>query len=300
MDKRLTENKQVDLSETIRHALIAEMKDSGLCINVAAQDGVVSLWGIVDVLAEKLTAEKIAQQVYGVERVENGLTVAMDNFLPDKDINTQVLAHLAKSEREGVRKLGATTKDGIVYLLGHAPTLDIAHTAEAIAAGVRCVKDVVSQIKVGETDSPDDANVTNAVERAIANSGILDVRKINTSTLNGVVKFQGMVDSIKDIELAADIAYRIPGVRAIHSELKARHGATDGDRALTNRLRDMLSREKNLSRGTIKVHVVKGMAFLYGEVFDVDDRVRAEQLARQVAGITGISNTIQVSAHNLS
>ncbi len=288
-----------DLEEHILNVLMDELTESGREINVSARGGLISLWGIVDVLAEKLEAEKIVRRIPGVEGVDNGLTIAMDNFLPDRDINTLVVEALSRAHDPGVRKLGSETRDGVVFLQGHAPVISAVREAKLLAARVRGVKEVQSQVKVGEDLELDDASITNAVERAMVNSDRVEARKITTSTERGVVKLQGMLDSFEEIEEAVDLVYRVPGVKAVHSELRARHGVTAGDRALTNQLRELLSREEDLSRGTLKAHVVNGMAFLSGEVFDVDDKRRVEEVARQLAGITGISNTIQVSAHNL-
>lgn len=288
------------LKEKIQAALLREMPDAARDFVIEVSDGVVSLTGMVDVLAERLAAEKIVQQIYGVQHVENGLTVAMDNFLPDKDINELVLEKLASASNEDVRKLGAETRDGVVFLQGQAFTLSVVREAERLAAGARGVKEVRSQIKLGDGREIDDATITNAVETAFVRSGLVNSRKVTTSTENGVIKLQGMVDTLEDIELAVEVAYRVRGVKAVHSELEVRHGAKEGDRFLTNRLRESLSREGDLSLGTVKVHVVNGMAFLSGEVFSVDDKDRIEEITRQISGITGISNNIQVSAHNLS
>lgn len=292
-------DKDKELKELVAAALKREMHDSALGINIAARDGIVSLWGMVDVLAEKIFAEKLAREIPGVRGVDNGLTVAVDNFLPDRDINELVLERFSHSANSGVRKLGAETKDGVVCLLGHAESQGVVREAEKIAAGVRGVKEIQSQVKVAEDSPPDDATITNAVERAFVNSDLVSARRITTSCEHGVVKLQGMVDTLDEIESAVEVAYRVSGVKAVHSEVRARHGETDGDKALTNELRDMLSKETNLSRGTIKAHVVNGMAFLTGEVYDVDAKRRAEEITRQLSGLTGISNTIQVSAHQL-
>ncbi len=287
-----------ELEDHILNLLMDQLTESGREINVSARDGIVSLWGIVDVLAVKLEAARIVRGIPGVEGVDNGLTVAMDNFLPDRDINALVVKALSSSHDPAIRKLGAETRDGVVFLLGHAQVVAAVREAELLAARVRGVKEVQSRVKVGEDLHLDDASIANAVERALVNSGRAEARKITTSADRGVVKLQGMLDTFEEIEEAVDLVYRVPGVRAVHSELRARHGVTAGDRALTNQLRELLSRE-DLSRGTLKVHVVNGMAFLSGEVFDVDSKRRAEEVARQLSGITGISNTIQVSAHNL-
>ncbi|HWJ02133.1 MAG TPA: BON domain-containing protein [Verrucomicrobiae bacterium] len=300
MDKNHeSHGKNHDLKDSVQSAIYKEMNDSGLGINVSARGNIISLWGMVDVLAEKVTAEKIARRVPGVENVDNGLTIAMDNFLPDKDINELVQARLSRSTHE-IGKLGAQTHAGVVYLQGHATSLGLVHEAILIASQVKGVKEVVSEIKVGEGLDLDDASVTNAVERAFVNSDFVSARKVTTSTHKGVVKLQGMLDSLDDIEAAVQVAYRVPGVKAVHSELTARHGEDEGDRALTNELRSLISRQEDLSKGTIKAYVVNGIAFLSGEVFDVDAKRRAEELARQISGLAGISNTIQVSDHQFN
>lgn len=297
--KNIDTNHDLELEQQVKGAIYQQLKDSGRDINVTARHGEVSLWGMVDVLAEKVAAERIARHVYGVHGVDNGITVAMDNYLPDKEINELVEKRLAASSDREIRQLGAQTHTGVVYLQGHAESLGTVREAENIVAGVRGVKEIISEVKVGEFFDPDDASVTNAVERAFSLSGVIDCRKVTTSTEKGVVTLQGMLDTIDEIEAAVDIAYRVPGVRAVKSEIRARHGAEEGDRALTNKLRDMLSTQIDMSRGTLQAYVVDGTAFLGGEVFNVDDKIRAEEITRQLHGLNGISNSIQVSGHLL-
>ncbi|HZW82483.1 MAG TPA: BON domain-containing protein [Candidatus Deferrimicrobium sp.] len=289
-----------EIEKQVTGAIYQELKDSARNINVSARNGRVTILGMVDVLAEKVAVERVARQIFGVHEVDNAVNMAMDNFLPDKDLNELVEQRLAGSPDKEISKLGAQTHGGVVYLQGHTESVGAVREAEKIIATVRGVKEIISEVKVSEYYQPDDATITNAVERAFSLSGIVDSRKVTTSTNRGVVTLQGMLDTIVEIEAAAEIAYRVPGVKAVTSEIRARHGVDEGDRALTNQLRNLLSTQINMSRGTLLAYVVDGTAFLTGEVFNVDDKLRAEELTRELQGLSGISNSIQVSGHQLS
>jgi hyperosmotically inducible periplasmic protein len=293
-------NTDQEIEKQVKGAIYQVLKDSARNINASTRDGKVTLWGMVDVLAEKVEVERVARHIFGVHGVDNGITVAMDNYLPDKDLNELVEQRLAGSSDEEISKLGAQTHGGVVYLQGHTESVGAVREAEKIIATVRGVKEIISEVKVAEHHQPDDATITNAVERAFSLSGIVDSRKVTTSTNRGVVTLQGMLDTIDEIEAAAEIAYRVTGVKAVSSEIRARHGVDEGDRALTNQLRNMLSTQVNMSRGTLQAYVVSGTAFLTGEVFNVDDKIRAEEITRELHGLSGISNSIQVSGHQLS
>lgn len=118
-------------------------------IRIETRNGEVTLFGFVDVLAEKWAAGEITAQVPGVVSVDNSLTVAIDNQLQDSEITELVIEKLQADPRIDLYQLAATVKNGVVYLEGDVDTIAEEAAAKEISARVPNVKEVVSYVHVG-------------------------------------------------------------------------------------------------------------------------------------------------------
>lgn len=87
------------------------------------------------------------------------------------------------------------------------------------------------------------------------------------------------------------------GVTRVVDQLEVRHGELEEDAYLTNLIRRKLDEDPRVSPGQVKVFVEDGMAFLTGQVYTVDAKIAAGEVAGRVDGINGISNDIEVKAH---
>ena len=121
-------------------------------INVNVDDGVVLLTGFVPTLEAQQAAGKSAKEVPGVKRVINQIKVkkAPSSWSQVKDtwITTKIRSKLLASGKIDPSPLTITTKDGVVYLLGHLPRKE-ALLAMEISRNTDGVKKVVSAIKYG-------------------------------------------------------------------------------------------------------------------------------------------------------
>lgn len=259
-------------------------------VNIETRNGEVTLFGFVDVLAEKWAAGKIVQQVPGVVSVDNSLTVAMDRQLEDNRIAEIIQEELNSHQMTDVK---ATVQQGGAYLEGTVETLAAAELAQELAAKVRGVKDVVSYLKIRQDDFyTDDATITNSVETALSRSTAVSARDVETSTRKGRVTLKGTVDTQDQRESAEQMAAQVPGVRKIENLLQTRHGSDNTDYRLTNEIRNELG---NNGLGGVRCFVVDGTAFLEGAVGNPDQKDKAEQVVSRFEGVEGISNDIQIS-----
>lgn len=290
----------MDTNDTVLQREVEEaLKSSRLLrttdIRIDTHNGEVTLYGLVDVLAEKWRAAEIVSQVPGVRAVDNSLTVAMDRPVDDKEIAAMVRERLAADPRVDLHRVAVRVEKGVVWLEGGAGTIAEAEAAKEQAAGVMGVKEVLVNMKIGAGEfATDDATITNAVETAFSRSMRVSPRNIKTLIDNGVVNLEGTVDTADQIEEAVRVTAQVPGVRKIVNRLNARHGATSDDAALTNALRILLGQQ---GLGSVRGFVVNGIAFLDGLVETPDKKHRAEELASQVTGIKGINNGIQIQQH---
>jgi len=281
------------LQEEIRSLLKDRMNLSAYDINVEIEDGQVTLSGVVDVLAEKTLAGEMVSRLPWVKRVDNSLTVAMDNGIDDKQITNEVYA---KFEELGIdpHHIGVETSDGVVRLVGKIEAAAEGLGAVRAAEKVRGVKEVISFLKIGEEASRDDATITNAVETALSRSPELSVRDVVTETKNGTVFLSGWLNNQDQVDEAVRLAAAVTGVKQVRSHLKVTGEVTEGDTALTNEARRILSQA---GLGMVKVFVAGGIAFLGGIVQSVDQKHQAGEAMHRVDGLTGVHNAITVALH---
>lgn len=288
----------MDTNDTVlRRELENALKAGRRTINVRfdMHDGEVTLYGLVDVLAEKWQAAEIVRRVPGVRLVDNSLTVAMDRPVDDKEITAMVRQHLSADPRVDLHEIAVRVQNGIVYLAGRAGTIAEVAAAKELAAGILGVKDVIVNTEIGSGEfARDDATLTNAVETAFSRSAQVSPRDVKTSANNGAVTLDGTVDTTEQIEEAVRVAAQVPGVRKINNRLNARHGLPAEDAHLTNALRKILGQQ---GLGGVRGFVVNSTAFLDGTVETPDKKHRAQELAAQVPGIAAINNGIKIQQH---
>ncbi|SET12331.1 Osmotically-inducible protein OsmY, contains BON domain [Natronincola peptidivorans] len=204
----------------IKDQLEEKMQASAMDINVFCKDGYVHMSGMVDVLAEKKFAEKVALRIPGVRKIENKITIAMDSNFNDKHIEKEVLDKLQDSFSEPPG-IGAKVERGVVNLMGHVNTLKSCHDAMDLASKVRGVKDVVNNINIDTYGKYTDEAIRNKILQEYSKSP-LDYRDITRRVSKGEVTLSGALDNYQDIELAKEIATGIEGVVKIRNHIRIR------------------------------------------------------------------------------
>lgn len=281
------------LQEKIEETLSKVMSLSSGNINVEERDGRVILSGIVDVLSEKVFAEEVVKGIDGVQVIDNSITIAMDRGIGDRDITELVVERLAK-ERFDLAHISAETVDGLVTLRGQVDSIGEALQVVKVAQSVRGVTKVVSELGLLPQASRDDATITNNIELALSRSDQVDVRDVVTSTKHGEVYLEGWVDTQEEIDAAVTIASGVKGVKKLHNRLISSQDSTQGDVYLTTQMRKLFG-SHGLS--AVKIWVTGGIVFMAGEVQTIDQKLKAQELARKIKGLTGIHNSIVVTVH---
>lgn len=147
-----------------------------------------------------------------------------------------------------------------------------------------------------------DSEITARVKTALIGNDETKARQINVETENGVVQLSGFVDSQQMKAAAAETARGVSGVREVHNELVVRQGdrtagrATD-DAVIAAQVKSELAADAGMATATnVNVEVRSGVVQLSGFVESVAQKQEAEQIARQVAGVTDVRNSIEVEA----
>ena len=164
---------------SVKTRLLADERTKGFDINVDTYNGVVSLTGGADSMADKMAATEVANQADNVLRVENKLTIAGEDTEARQDANTatasgevreamdeagdgiddawitsKVKTQLLADDQVHGTEINVETKGNVVTLIGTAPTLAARTKAIEIAQATKGVRSVVA---AGLVVGPDEA-----------------------------------------------------------------------------------------------------------------------------------------------
>lgn len=279
----------------IKNLIQTHFGESGQSIQVEVVGNKAMLWGTVDSLVEKDFFGTRVGRIDGVKELDNSLTVSNDGTIKDKDVEIGIAERFQGSNDEDITRLGCRVSRGIATILGRVETQSTAQLAKRLASQVRGVKEIRSEILFSDKEI-DDATLVNRVEKAFEVSPWVNAHEVKTVALNGVITLTGMVDTQETMEWAVETTYKVPGVKAVVSELLARHRSECEDLQLTEQLVAKLGQHR-LNSGQIHAFVKGGIAFLSGEVYSEEDRQSAEKMIQDFPEIHNVNNSIRVAAH---
>lgn len=187
-------------------------------IGVTAHDGVVTLYGTVRTMAERLAAKRSALRVHGVSAVADELSVERTNATPsDTAIATavrDVLASTAGIPRDSVK---ASVTNGVVVLTGTVDWHTQRETARKLASGVTGVGFVDSRIAL--TDRPSAPDTAKRIRDALIRNATVDADTIRVAVEGTEVVLTGTVKSWAERRQAVEAAWSSPHVSAVRDEL---------------------------------------------------------------------------------
>lgn len=150
--------------------------------------------------------------------------------------------------------------------------------------------------------SSGDAATTRKVKTALGLSKRLAGFDIDANTNNGVVTLTGRVPSEDTKSLAGEIAKDTPGVTEIKNEIAIEPGAQPSiesvhveDLEIRVAILEALSHSRELGGKNIDVKVDNRTVTLSGTVETPAQRNGAEQIARAVDGVAGVTNNLNVT-----
>ena len=208
--------------DQIKDQLEEKMQASAMDINVFCKDGYVHMYGMVDVLSEKKTAESIVKGIDGVRKIENKITVAMDSNITDRHMEKELMSRLITESEDGdLAGVGVKVEDGVANLMGNAQTLHDAHHAMDVASQVRGIKDVVNNIQISTADTHDDVNINSRITQVLSTTE-LSYQDIAHNVHHGRVTLMGYVNNRREMELAKELTMGVEGVTKVVNKLKLR------------------------------------------------------------------------------
>jgi osmotically-inducible protein OsmY len=188
-------------------------------IGVTAQEGVVSLSGVVDSYAKKLEAETAAKKVIGVKALIENIEVKFPSSWTktNLEVANAVLAALNSNWSVPKDKVTVKVEDGWVTLEGQLPWNFQREAAKSAVNFLSGVKGVTNNIKIKSESH--NAIEQKDVEDAIGRSWSVDDSDINVSVSGSTVTLSGTVNSWYQKEEAGRIAWNTPGIWHVENEL---------------------------------------------------------------------------------
>jgi len=212
------------------------------------------------------------------------------------------------------------TVDGRVTLHGNVDSPAAKSEAEVIARGVPGVIEVRNLLAVVPRAARDDVRVSDAAlkqqvnallerDQGLAGSDI-EVKSVHA----GTVLLAGRAKTLGAHRRALEDASAVPGVRQVASEIRSpdrradaeiwqssgrpgagtRLASSISDGWITTRAKLRLIADPGLSPSAVEVDTSHGVVTLFGTVVSEDVKTRAEAEVREVDGVKGVANELQV------
>ncbi len=160
------------LAATVRSNLLYNKEFKGLKIGVGAEDGLVTLFGVVNTYFEKDRIEQIVMDTRGVDKVVNNLTVhapqdgtpaeVVQKKVADEWVERRVATAITLNRYITMRNLNVKVDDGLCILTGSVDSPKQRELAESLAMSISGVEKVQNDVTIYEPPAapapPESAN----------------------------------------------------------------------------------------------------------------------------------------------
>ena len=209
--------------QDMQQDITAELKwDSSLReddIAVGVREGIVTLGGFVDSLADKGKAERVAARVKGVRAVVNEIEVKLPTWSQraDPDIARAVLDALRWNIAVPHEHLRVKVEDGWVTLEGEVPWYHQKEAAERSVRFLTGVRGVLNLVTLKAQPTPRDVKkrIKDALHRAVE----FDAEHITVEVEGNRAVLQGSVRSFAELQDAERAARNAPGITEVVNRL---------------------------------------------------------------------------------
>jgi hyperosmotically inducible protein len=145
----------------------------------------------------------------------------------------------------------------------------------------------------------DDATLTAKVKTALARDPSTSAFRIDVDTFRGEVQLNGFVDSADMKSSATRVAKSVNGVKSVSNNLKVSSGDhTAGevvdDSVITAKVKAALTSDPTVAARDVNVETREGVVQLAGFVDSRDQKTKASEVTRRVAGVKQVDNQLEV------
>ena len=145
----------------------------------------------------------------------------------------------------------------------------------------------------------DDSAVTGKVKTALARDPATSAFKIEVETFRGEVQLNGFVDSADMKSSATRVARSVGGVKSVSNNLQVGPGTrTAGevvdDTVITAKVKTALAADPVVAAHQVNVETRDGVVQLAGFVDNTDQKSKASEVTRHIAGVKQVDNQLEV------
>jgi|SRR5579884_669730 len=143
----------------------------------------------------------------------------------------------------------------------------------------------------------DDATITATIRMKLANDPALHLFRIDVDTHQGVVTLSGALPTEDRKRRAAELAAGVTGVRGVENLLdvgSTRRVDRYEDAVIASKITSKLIQNPLTHAHPIDVESEKGKVILTGRVGNQDEKMEAEQIARNTVGVVSVENQLEV------
>jgi len=144
----MTYQKDEKLMEILQAKLEHDINLKSYALKGDVVEGEAQLQGIVDTLAEKEHAERIAKSISGIKNVDNGISISTDGEITDRGVEFEAGEEIYADPKVNSKHIGVKSAHGVVTLVGNVTDPVEIDDARAAASKARGVTKVVSQVKI--------------------------------------------------------------------------------------------------------------------------------------------------------
>jgi osmotically-inducible protein OsmY len=217
-------------------------------IDITVKDQQVLLEGVVDSKIERELAEKIALNMFYVNKVDNNLLVG-NNFklnveheafsykINDLNISAEVQYRILWNKKICSKDIIIKTTNGVVNLDGTVRTATEKKLAKVIACNTRSVRQVVNTLKIENDESNaskyfpvnseklqvySDQKITTVLYKNTLLDKLLRELDLSFATKHGVVTVKGTIKNQQQHAYILDMVQSTPGIEAIKDLLTSK------------------------------------------------------------------------------
>jgi hyperosmotically inducible protein len=197
-------------------------------VKVKAADGVVTLTGTVQDKDERSLAEDTVENLPGVTRVNNQITIA-PKYPENSDgwIALKIRSRLLVKASVSASSTTVAVDSGVVSLGGTADNLAQKELTEVYAKEIEGVKSVKNNIVVKDqptmreaiSETVDDASITSQVKYALLSHKATHALKTKVTTNDGKIVITGEAASDAEKSLVTKLAQDVRGVKSVSNSM---------------------------------------------------------------------------------
>jgi hyperosmotically inducible protein len=145
----------------------------------------------------------------------------------------------------------------------------------------------------------DDSALTGKVKTALARDPSTSAYRIDVETFRGEVQLNGFVESADMKTAATRVAKSVDGVKNVSNNLKVGSsersaGTVVDDTVITAKVKTALAADPVVAAHQVNVETRDGVVQLAGFVDQADQKSKATELTRRVAGVKSVDNQLEV------